>query len=35
VAGINVATVVLTLLVLIAPSSIIAKISPTKAIQAD
>ncbi len=35
VVGLNVATVVLTLLVLIGPSAIIAKISPTKAIQAD
>jgi lipoprotein-releasing system permease protein len=35
VVGLNVATVLLTLLVLIGPSAIIAKISPTKAIQAD
>jgi lipoprotein-releasing system permease protein len=35
VVGLNVATVLLVLLVLIGPSAIIAKISPTKAIQAD
>jgi lipoprotein-releasing system permease protein len=35
VIGLNIATVLLTLLVLIGPSAIIAKISPTKAIQAD
>jgi lipoprotein-releasing system permease protein len=35
VVAINVGTVALTLLVLVGPTAIIAKISPTRAIQAD